>query len=99
MTDNEIIKALECHSDRSLDTCTICPLLNVDGCAYMLTEKALELINCQKAEIERLLQKLQQPQTEVIKDFEKLMIDKSKNGVVDVTDIVDYAVEMVGGKS
>ena len=98
MIDNKIIKALECHSDRSLDACTICPLLNIDGCAYMLTEKALDLINRQKAEIERLLQKLQQPQTEAIKEFTKLMIDKSKNGVVDVTDIVDSAAEMVGAE-
>ena len=54
MTDNEIIKALECHAEESLDTCSLCPLLNIEGCAYEAAEYALNLINRQQAEIERL---------------------------------------------
>ena len=54
MTDNEIIKALECHAEESLDTCSLCPLLNIEGCAYEAAEYALDLINRQQAEIERL---------------------------------------------
>ena len=54
MTDNEIIKALECHAEESLDTCSLCPLLNIEGGAYEAAEYALDLINRQQAEIERL---------------------------------------------
>lgn len=55
MTDNEIIKALECCTgqlDEGLD-CTVCPFMNTDNC--MRNELlALDLIKRQKAEIERL---------------------------------------------
>ena len=56
MTDNEIIKALECcaywESDKS---CEECPA-NTYGfsCANKMAKHYLELINRQKAEIERL---------------------------------------------
>ena len=55
MTDNEIIKALECVSDKKLGDCNVCPLNDYDGdCAWIIVEHALDLINRQKAEIERL---------------------------------------------
>ena len=52
MTDNEIIKALEvCTSE--LQDCVLCPLLgNCDP--LVLDGQALDLINRQQAEIERL---------------------------------------------
>ena len=52
MTDNEIIKALEvCTSE--LQDCVLCPLL--DNCdPLVLDGQALDLINRQPAEIERL---------------------------------------------
>lgn len=54
ITDNEIIKALECHKARELETCSKCPLLNIEWCAYELSQYALDLINRKDAEIERL---------------------------------------------
>ena len=52
MTDNEIIKALECCivSD---DSCSdSCPLRHIEGnCFYILSKPILDLINRQKAEI------------------------------------------------
>ena len=59
MTDNEIIKALECctyHHGR----CTSCPLYAevITGCQSTLFDNALDLINRQKAEIERLNEKI-----------------------------------------
>ena len=55
MTDNDIIKALECCvvSD---DSCSdSCPLRHIEGnCFYILNKPILDLINRQKAEIERL---------------------------------------------
>ena len=56
MTDNEIIKALECcgefHNKRD---CSKCPYCNIKiACSIKLKNDALDLINRQKAEIERL---------------------------------------------
>ena len=56
MTDDEIIKALECcNSGRLKYPCEICPL-RMDDCEYILPKRALDIINQQKAEIERLKQ-------------------------------------------
>ena len=54
MTDNEIIKALECCNG-DLDCCKECPAKenNVE-CGDVLKNNALKLINRQKAEIEML---------------------------------------------
>lgn len=56
MTDNEIIKALECCSHRNEDfPCDGCPAYNIaQMCMENLMSDALDLINRQKAEIERL---------------------------------------------
>lgn len=57
MTDNEIIKALERCSTTMAGECKECPLYKqVDNCTSKLTKDALDLINRQKAEIERLEQ-------------------------------------------
>ena len=52
MTDNEIIKALECCPQYIM--CGHCPFRNVENCMSALYVDALDLINRQKAEIERL---------------------------------------------
>lgn len=60
MTDEEIIKALMCHFNEELDEepfqCVDCPLYNdtSPSCTEALKSYALDLINRQKAEIERL---------------------------------------------
>lgn len=58
MIDNEIIKALEhCYSHESLDDCGDCPLTKMCNEDPFYTDKiSLDLINRQKAEIERLSQ-------------------------------------------
>ena len=55
MTDNEIIKALECCIN---DKCQECPLNKLFCGREVATEYALDLINRQKAEIERLKKRL-----------------------------------------
>ena len=55
MTDNEIIKALECCIDCD---CTDCPCNTREGCKDIDYEAMLDLINRQKAEIEELKQEL-----------------------------------------
>ena len=58
MTDAEIIKALECCTKgNTSDVCVDCPLITTDMCTDVengLMKLALDLINRQKAEIERL---------------------------------------------
>lgn len=59
MTDNDIIKALEYHSKENEDCFGECPYENYMGmvennCVIRMTKDALDLINRQKAEIERL---------------------------------------------
>ena len=57
MTDNEIIKALECHMSKSLDDCEKCPFYAqkraFHNCHEHLYESLLDLLNRQKAEIEK----------------------------------------------
>ena len=60
MTDNEIIKALECCSRDTENDCDDCPCFDDGGCTTTqcmcgLMKLALSLINRQKAEIERLM--------------------------------------------
>lgn len=56
MTDNEIIKALECCANGENKDCVNCVLHSrfSANCIRTLTGNALELINSQKAEIEKL---------------------------------------------
>ena len=61
MTDNEIIKALECcNVCSSPEYCGECPYVEcttVKGCVGEMLTDALDLINRQKAEVERLTDK------------------------------------------
>lgn len=55
LTDREIIKALECCKPKQNRNCSICPVYELGNfCAAELRGAALDLINRQKAEIERL---------------------------------------------
>ena len=56
MTDNEIIKALECCKDVSAKTCRDCPFYNFHSanCVTVLAEKSLDLIKRQRERIDRL---------------------------------------------
>ena len=56
MTDNEIIKALECCCDTTeIDCSEECPLYNHSGeCWGAMKYDVFDLINRQKAQIERL---------------------------------------------
>ena len=68
MTDNEIIKALECCQSRTTKRCGKCPLYEFDDCCTELPFNALKLINRQKAEIEEY----KADKEEYISDYDKL---------------------------
>lgn len=54
-TDEEIIKALElCNKPADPEICNSCPFCSDFKCLYILKANALNLINRQKAEIEKL---------------------------------------------
>lgn len=54
MTDNEIIKALECCFNNNGNCTEECPLRHNNECWKILSSSTLDLINRQQAEIERL---------------------------------------------
>ena len=113
-TDEEIIKALMCHFNEELDEepfqCVDCPLYNdtSPSCTEALKSYALDLINRQKVEIERLegstvvnnimeSQRIKrEAKAESYKEFAKLLIDKASKGLIHVSDLPDFVKEMVG---
>ena len=76
MTDEQIIKALECCATDDGDDCFQCPYGNIvykpgdGGCVNRCRKEALDLINRQKAEVENEIKEIK---SEAIKEFaEKL---------------------------
>ena len=87
MTDKEIIKALECCAE-GFKCRSTCPYIDEQDCTSRLFKDAVDLINRQQAEIERLqeakntyervLKKtLAAIRTEATKDFAKRLREKS----------------------
>ena len=61
MTDNDIMEALECCTNPKVHKkCPRAKFVDVcnDGCIHLLMKQALDLINRQKAEIEKLKEQL-----------------------------------------
>lgn len=71
MTDNDIVKALECCK-KPVPDCDCCPIERGDMCFDFLKEVALDLINRQKAEIERLKDMVSQNEG-VLPEYEKFI--------------------------
>lgn len=102
MTDNEIIKALECCNQE--DMCDQCPY---DFACYdekyksILSKDALDLINRQQAEIDRykgVIQILEKDvaaaRNEGVKELAHQLIDKAEKGIVWVCDVVDLCHDL-----
>ena len=84
MTDNEIIKALECCGDERGNRCSQCPMYengNNDYCQEDLHLLSLNLINRHitrlESQIERLLPMLKTKRAEAIKEFAEMFKEKS----------------------
>ena len=86
MTDNEIIKALECCSSPKVNACDDCPFHK--RCYEnneWLEKQAIDLINRQKAEIERLTvpkELIDDDFCGVVCEFAEELIEKAKAEVV-----------------
>ena len=104
MTDNDIIKALECcEGVGGISYCNNCPMYDVDNCVHILSRESLDLINRQKAEIERykgvikiLENDVKTARAEAIKEFGRFLLDKSEWNYIHIIDIIDYVKEMAG---
>ena len=59
-------------------------------------EKWLDKYNDKNIEIVKLKHDIQTAKTEAYKELGKILIDKSENGVISVSDILDIVVEIVG---
>ena len=86
-TDEEVIKALECHAKRNCGDCPMCG----KGCADKLIEVALDLITRQKAEIERLRNTVK---TDFITVTEKLKLSQSEIGNIRAEALTEYVTEL-----
>ena len=102
MTDNEIIKALECCASECFNACDNCPFYKQCENDEQLSKFALDLINRQQAEIERLRYNLEAvlneraDHSEAIKEFaEKLCKGRASNDPV-VIAVKAELKEMVG---
>ena len=93
-TDEEIIRALEhcVYTERGYK-CREC--VNVTGCKPWLLREALDLINRQKAEIERLLQITQQPQAEAVKEFAERLKTYYRNLDRTAGGLVEYHIDQI----
>ena len=55
MTDEDIIKALECcEGKEGVSYCQRCPFYEYDNCVHHMSQNSRELINRQKAEIKQM---------------------------------------------
>ena len=78
MTDNEIIKALECCVKAPYcSEKTDCPYKGIDDCVKQHTLDALDLINRQQAEIERLKAEDEKYPFKCVMPFNSMVYSKS----------------------
>lgn len=77
MTDDEIITALECCDFTDIKACEECPLYHTSDCISVIIDKTLDLVNRQKAEIERLASRFNDYPVKTLIDNNNMMCSKS----------------------
>ena len=82
MTDEQIIKALECCYIGMGNMCSKCSLSKMEYCEYELHKCSLDLINRQKAEIERLKQELEE--SELSTDITETILEEKNKDISDL---------------
>ena len=98
MTDDEIIKALECCSHRNVDLpCEGCPAYSIaQMCMEDLMSDAIDLINRQNAEIERLDQEsgiLEEELEDRSKDIYDLISKERSNAILEFAEALKQESE------
>lgn len=84
LTDNEIIKALECCKEEEV-ICFECPYKKENGCMEKLSDDALALINRLQAEIKfaENINHLQMEELQSLKDKNKVLANELANSLQD----------------
>lgn len=106
MTMKQIIESLEiCNGDNEKG-CESCSLFGRLDCGMHLQRETLALIREQKASILRHKCRIRLLESDVsaakydaVKEFAKLLIDSSKDGEINASDMSDYVVEYLEGGS
>lgn len=101
-TDEQIIKALEyCSTDVRENTCPKCAFYKKHRCSTLMLNAVSDLINRKNAEIERLLQKLQQAKSEAFAERLKAISDSMPlyDELVYIDEIEEVVKEMTEEKS
>ena len=100
-TDEEVIKALEDYIKENEFEYFHSNMMG----EYPLIRKSLDLINRQKAKVERYKRYYyrheydkweKEIKTEAYQEFAKFLIDKSSKGLLRTSDLPDYVKEMAG---
>lgn len=109
MTDEQIIKALECcNKCDNGKGCFGCPYRQYcPDCLRRRNEDTIDLINRQKEEIQRLdnqvainkgamrayREAFENAHDEAVADFSHFLIDKAKDGIIEICDLSDLVAE------
>lgn len=98
MTDNEIIKAMQCviGNDVSCSECEYQKALPFPSCRRMCAKNALDLINRQNAEIERLDQEsgiLEEELEDRSKDIYDLISKERSNAIIEFAEALKQESE------
>lgn len=107
MTDNEIIKAIECCAMNKCDKCSIKYECRGNKIRATVIIAAFDLINRQKERIEELekseLSKamtfnsdtIKRCSAEAIREFSKYLIDKAETNIINISDLPDLVAEFM----
>ena len=94
MTDEAIIKALECCNDEDVGCCSECPLVycndDLEKCEKRIQQLAIDLINRQKAEIERLKAEIEET-NEADREAEVQALSESKENAKFFCEAINHA--------
>ena len=95
MKDDEIIKALEHHASHT-DECDNCPNAEISAteCSRITAENALNLINRQNVEIERL-QSMNQAKLDMIRDIRAELKTAKFEAIREFAEKLKYCVNYV----
>jgi hypothetical protein len=91
MKDTEIIKALECCLSHHINTCERCPFENKCYGGEDLMPLVIDLINRQKAEIERLEKNLDEKNEELDKVYDALADSVKISAVIRAEAVTEFA--------
>lgn len=96
MTDNDIIKALECCRELSLENCKACPYYSYGhGCLTTCFRDTLDLINRQKAENKALQKQMAEQKAEIEEQDQAIINALKRMGQIRAEAITEFEEKVV----